>query len=286
MKKIFLSILAISLFGCEQNDHDLRKTFSDFEMVTFVNTQEVNAFFEDGGLAEIPVGLSKPLSEDLTVSIAVTDGTAINGVHYSFESTSIVIPAGESSGSFKLMVVNDEEINESREFEIVLSSNNPAVQLGLSSSVGSTAKTIVLANDDCTTNFRVFIGSVSVEDFGFETTPGVTFFNPRRDCNIVRIDNNLPALGGATNTIFDIELIPDFEEATTGTAVVARTLVRARANAAGNLDAFYQASGFYDEDTKTITLDYEVVAVDNVTGNSPGNFYDGQNIITVVSSGL
>lgn len=179
-------------------------------------------------------------------------------------------------------IVNDDDGNESRVFKIEITSTTPAVNFGLGGNEATFKKTVVIVNDDCPTKYSFWFGAISVEDAGFATTQGVGSATPAGTCDILRVNNDLPAIGSATNTIYDIILVPDFEGASTGTATVETTISRTAAQThptLGVLDAVYTATGFYDEDTKQIILDYTVGAR-NANGNIVGSFYSGTNIIT------
>ncbi|WP_298148283.1 Calx-beta domain-containing protein [Flavobacterium sp.] len=281
MKKVIIPFLVGGLFAlssCEQDNHDLFKTYGETDVLTFVNTTEVISFTENVGQVRIPVALSVAQAQDVVVSLNVVDDTAVTGTNFTFQNLSITIPAGEFTGEFVLNVVDDVDFNEARRFKATLATTAPNVSVGFEAALGTFEKTFLIANDDCPTNFDLWFGPVDVEDVGFGSTPGVGGLNANGDCDTIRIENNLPGVPSPTNEVYEIVLVPDFPGATTGTATVAATV--SRVNASGALDAVYEASGTYDEATKTITLDYVLAAV-NDAGATVGNFYTGTNVITV-----
>ncbi len=281
MKKVLFLAVGLLAISCEQNDHDLFKTFDDYTYVGFTNGNAVVSTAENSGTYEIPVLISAAQDQDVVVTLTTTDGTAVAGQHFSLASSTVTIPAGQYGGTFVLNLIDDEDFNESRTFEIGLSTNVPNLRIGLDGATGTFEKTVLIVNDDCPTNFNIWFGSILVEDVGFGNTPGVGSANASGTCDVLVVDNNMPGIGSATNTIYEVVLVPDFDGATTGTATVANTTARTGiANAQfGPLSAVYEASGFYDEDSATITLEYVLKAV-NAGGSTVGNFYTGTNVIT------
>lgn len=281
MKKIFFLAVGLFAISCEQNDHDLFKTFDDYTYVGFTNGNAAVSTAEDSGTFEIPVLISAAQDQDVVVTLTTTDGTAVAGQHFSLVSSTVTIPAGQYGASFVVNIVDDEDLNESRTFEIGLTANVAGIRVGLDGSIGTSEKTVLIVNDDCPTNYNIWFGAILVEDVGFGDTPGVGSANASGTCDILVVDNNMSGFTAVTNTIHEVVLVPDFDGATTGTAAVADTTVRTNiANAQfGPLSAVYEASGFYDEDSATITLEYVLKAV-NAGGSTVGNFYTGTNVIT------
>ena len=272
-------ICGFLLTSCSDEDN-LNKSFSDFNFVAFNSASSVLTVQEDEGTFSIDVTLSAPVATDTQLSIVSTDDTAIGGVHYSFTNETITIPAGAYSGSFQLLLVDDDAFNESRIFNIELSLTSATIQKGLLGNTATFSKTIVIVNDDCPTNYNVWFGALTVEDVGFDTTPGTGSATPNGTCDLLRVLNDMPAIGGNTTGVYDIALVPFVEGGTSGTATVEETVARTGiANAAnGPLDAIYSATGFYDEASKTITLNY-TLAARNGAGAIIGNFYTGTNVI-------
>lgn len=290
MKKIFkyLMVLSISsaLFvSCDDDIQDTTfKTFDDFAFVSLKGNDATLTVQEDAGSVSIPVTLSTALSTDTQVSLQVTDSTAVSGADFSFANTTITIPAGSTEGNFVLNVVNDDEFNESKVFSIELRTNDANVAAGLSGNLATFKKTVVIVNDDCPTRYNLWFGALSIEDVGYGSTPGSGSATPSGTCDVLRVVNDLPAIGGATaNLNYDIRLIPFSEGDTQGEAIVDRVLARAAAQThatLGVLDAVYEANGFYDETTREITLEYTVLAR-NSAGTIVGTFYTGTNIVRV-----
>jgi hypothetical protein len=277
--KLFLSFIFFSLvfISCEEEDN-LLKTFNQYTFVSFLNTEATISVLENAPVVSIPVYLSEPQSSDVTVSIVVTDDTALSGVHYSFVATTITIPAGEYNGEFVLNVVNDGSFNESRKFNVALSTSAANLTLGLTGDVGSFDKDIIIVNDDCPTQYAYWFGALSIEDVGYGSTPGSGAANINGDCDKLIVNNNLPGVPAQTNTIYELVLTPSNPSGSQGTVVVNETVSRTGLSG-GTITAVYTASGTYDTATGEIILDYSLDAKNNASGAIVGNYYTGTNII-------
>jgi hypothetical protein len=72
---------------------------------------------EDNGLVTVNLSLSSPSVNDVTVPLNLS-GTAVQGTDYSISPTTVVIPAGATSGSFHITPIDDTQF-ESTESVIV-----------------------------------------------------------------------------------------------------------------------------------------------------------------------
>ncbi len=281
MKKLFfkfsLLLVCAAFWSCEEDK--VTYSGSDFVMFQDAATSAISVAENDGTIL-LPVLLTNPMSEDVTVSFTVTDGTAVLGTDFSIVGggNSVTIPAGQTSANIAISLVDDDDFNELRTFTIALTGASvSSLSVGIAD-LGSKSKTVSIANDDCPTKFTLFFGAISVEDVGYGSTPGTGSSTPAGACDILRVVNDLPGIGGANdNKVYDVILTPDYDGASTGTAEVLPTLVRP--NASGSYNAVYSATGTYNEETKTITLYYSLDAV-TASGTVGGNFWDGTNVIT------
>lgn len=281
MKNYLFIFLLSSIFLVSCSDEEnLNKSFTDFNFVAFNNESALLTVQEDAGVFDLDISLSSALSTDIQISIVTTDDTALSGVNYSFESETITIPAGAFGGTFKLQVIDDDDFNEGRGFDIELSLSVPNLVKGLAGNSATFAKSVLIVNDDCPTNYNIWFGALSVEDVGFGPTPGTGSATPNGTCDLLRVTNNLPGIGASTNNVYDVVLVPFVEGGTSGTASVEETVARTGiANATfGPLDAVYSATGAYNEATQTITLNYQLDARDG-TGAIVGQFWTGTNVI-------
>ena len=277
LKILFSFILISLLFSCEEEDN-LLKTFNQYTFISFLETSSTLNVLENTSVVSIPVYVSEPQSSDITVTIVPTNGTAESGVHYSFVATTITIPAGEYEGEFLLNIVNDGSFNDSRKFNIELSTSATNLTLGLSGEIGSYKKEVVIVNDDCPTQYAYWFGSLSIEDVGYGSTPGSGSANINGDCDKLIITNNLPGAPGATNSIYELILTPSNPSGSQGTVVVNETPTRTGISN-GTVTAVYTGSGTYDTATGEITIDYSLDFKSNATGAILQNWYTGTNVI-------
>ena len=259
-------------------EDNLLKTFNQYTFISFLETSTTLNVLENTSVVSIPVYVSEPQSSDITVTIVPTNGSAESGVHYSFVATTITIPAGEYEGEFLLNIVNDGSLNDSRKFNIELSTSATNLTLGLSGEIGSYKKEVVIVNDDCPTQYAYWFGSLSIEDVGYGSTPGSGSANSNGDCDKLIVNNNLPGIGSATNTIYELVLTPTNPSGSQGTVVVNETPSRTGLEE-GTVTAVYSATGTYDTATGEIFLDYSLDAQSNATGDILGNYYTGTNVI-------
>ncbi len=273
--RIGLLALTIGLVSCEED----RRIYNGGDFVTFADgSLETLSVFENSGTIDVPVYISVPRNEDVTVTLSSTNGTAVSGTDFEIATTTVVIPANEDHAIARLTLVDNEDFGETKSFTLsIASASAPDVNLGLSGDIGSYQKTINIINDDCPSNYNLWVGDLDVEDVGYGITPGTGAVTPSGACDILRVDNNLGGVPSIVDGVtFDLLFTPDFEGATTGTVEVKPTYTRM----SGANFVTYSALGVYDEDTLTITLDYSVDARSgSATGPVLGNFWTGTNVI-------
>ena len=99
------------------------------------------------GTVNIPVVLSEPYTEDVTISYAVTGGLAQgNGVDYTLNGQTLTIPTGQIKGYIPLIIIDDNVYKGTRNVIISLSSPVNA-ELGAKSTFGYS----ILDNEIATT---------------------------------------------------------------------------------------------------------------------------------------
>ncbi len=101
--------------GTENGTQSVTATIVDDESVPSVTLALAGSTLaENGGLAAVRATLSSPSTQNVTVTLGFS-GTATNNVDYSASSNTIVILAGQTSGSITLTGINDvtSEGNES-----------------------------------------------------------------------------------------------------------------------------------------------------------------------------
>ncbi len=88
-------------------------------------------------VANVTVQLTAATTVDVTVDVAVTGGTATSGSDYTFTSPqTITIPAGQTSASFDITIINDNDVEPAETIVLGLSNATNAI-------IGSTATTTV-----------------------------------------------------------------------------------------------------------------------------------------------
>ncbi|WP_396140384.1 hypothetical protein [Flavobacterium sp.] len=279
MKKIVLFIvLSFIAFSCDKDKVE-ENTYSGGSFVSFEKISSTSLSVpEDGGAYNLKVTISKEQSSDVNVAlniVVLTEG----GVNYEIVSNQVTIPAGQLSGNLTITPVNDDLNTPSTVIKVSISSVNPGIIIGLSE-VGSYEKTITLVNDDCPTQYGYWFGSLSIEDVGYGSTPGSGSANINGDCDKLIVDNNLPGIGSATNTIYELIFTPTNPSGSQGTVVVNETPSRTGLSASGvAVTAVYSAFGTYDTSTGEIIIDYSLDAKSDATGAILGTYYTGTNVI-------
>ncbi len=125
---------------------------------------------ENGGLATVRAFLSNPSTQDFTVNLAFS-GTA-GGADYSASGTSIVITAGNTSGSITLTGINDFTFEGSE--SIVIDVSNVAG--GIENGVQQVTATIV--DDDTAPSVTLSVSPSSLAENGGLATVRAFLSNP------------------------------------------------------------------------------------------------------------
>jgi len=208
-----LALLAISTVAFVSCDEDT-VTYGGQNFVSFdkVASTRYNAF-ENIGIAEIPVNIAFPKSNDVVVNFKVDKSTGTEGIDYTVLTPgSITIPAGATTGYIKIQITNNDILNDSKSLEITLTGiSDSSVALGLVDK-GSIFKKFLIVNDDCTTNFLPFVAQYNVIN-GDDVVVGTASadVNENGDCNVLRLTGLLEDVAGTgtdEGTYIDITLVP------------------------------------------------------------------------------
>lgn len=122
MKRYISYILMLCLFpifwgACDDSDV---KEVAGGKITAAFGTLHLKAF-ENVTPLLVPVVLSQPAVNDMKVNVEVkSEAGAIEEVHYSFLSKSIVIAKGSSVGYFEVNLMDDLEVNPDRDFYVEL----------------------------------------------------------------------------------------------------------------------------------------------------------------------
>lgn len=257
---------------------------SEFVMLQDASFRTINVT-EASGTIEIPVLLTNPRSNDVTVQYTITSTATANtdeavaGTHYNVVNPTLTIPAGETSAVLKIQVVDDEDFNKPRVLELTLSgTSDTGLEVGLGGDEGSFHKTITIGNDDfdCPTDFNFWLGPLSIEDVGYPSTSGNG--SAGVNCDVLTVEGNLPGDSSAGNRTFLIEFTAFGSDSSAGSVIVQPTFVRNVASGGTTYEGKYEGEGTYDTSTGEIVIEYEFAAYLN--GVKQGYFWNGTTIIT------
>lgn len=284
MSLTFCSLLILS--SCESDD-SLYKSYSGENFISFKSNKVATlSISEDAGSFSIPVYISSPLDVDLTVELEYIENTATYGEHFTFDSTTVIIPAGQSETTFLLNLIDDDEFNESREFLMNIKSvSNSSITIGMSGNQASYSQKVIIANNDCPTKFNQWAGSISVNYWDtdpYETTlSGEGVLSGVCDVLILRVPNltGYPTSSGV-NDDYELTFIPYNEEGSIGEIQMENKLISTEAHS--TFDLYYRLdSGTFNADTGVIFLEFTAIAIHKETGQYGGYFWSGTNTITV-----
>jgi hypothetical protein len=267
MKTRILSVftLATLLFVSCSKDGPEAFLYKGDDFVSFENITSTSiAVSEDQEEAKITVKLSRVQPVDVAVTITIEE-IQVN-VGYSIPNSNVIIPAGETEGSFIINPIDDDVNTPSTILRATITATTPALKIGLRE-VGSYSKTITIVNDDCPTKFNLWFGAVNVVDVGYATINGTGSGNAGGDCDILRVTtaNNLVGwTSGAFSSVpHDFTFLPDFPNSTTGLVEIPSTEIgQANFNFPGGAGpgvVLYTITyGEYNETTKVLEADYQV----------------------------
>lgn len=122
MKRYIKRILIIScMFAFFSACDDSDSTPENNEAVSISLGCPVLKTMENITPLQIPVVLTKPAPQDITVEIAVkSELGAKENIHFSFYSKKITLPKGSTAGFFEVRLTDDRETNPDRIFEVEL----------------------------------------------------------------------------------------------------------------------------------------------------------------------
>lgn len=279
MKKIILSLFVLSSFVFTSCDHDTGDVkFNGDSLLHFPGESQSIAFVlttDESKVFDVPFGVVKRVSGTHTVSLVVDaeNSDAVQGVDYEIVNNSVQLTDGDILSNFEIRVFGAPITEEGKIVRFKLQSET------LPTAIFRDTYTLIL-KEECSTNFTLWFGNLNIEDVGYGITPGSGAGTPTGACNTVVINNNLPGMPAPTNTRFEVILEPSSPGATSGTATVEETVSRTGLAVSGQpVNAVYVATGTYDETTKTITLNYQVLAKSTANGQILGMYWDGTNVI-------
>ena len=118
---------------------------------TFVFGSDTYTVFENDGIVTITVSRNDGTTGDVTVDYATTDGTATAGADYATAMGTLAFADGETAKSIDITVIDNPDVNETRDFDVALSNPTGGAVLGTPS-----VTTVSILNED---------GTVAIYDF-------------------------------------------------------------------------------------------------------------------------
>lgn len=107
--------------------------------------------FENTGAVTITVSLSNPTAKEVRVNYATTDGSAKSGNDYTAANGQLVIPVGQTSASFSIVLLNDAQAETEETLSVTLNSPVNALLDAQSSA------TITIGDDDGSAGQRLHL---------------------------------------------------------------------------------------------------------------------------------
>ena len=103
-KIIFSAIVSLISFVCFTSCEEERTIYSGQQYIMFADTLSVIGVEDNGEYADIYISATKAMDKDQTLAVEVIEqeSSAIEGVHYTIESNTVVIKAGELSTSIRI----------------------------------------------------------------------------------------------------------------------------------------------------------------------------------------
>jgi len=225
--------------GTESGSQQVTATINDDENAPSVTLSLAGSpLAENGGVATVTATLSNPSAQDVTVNLSFNGTT--NGSDYNISSTSIVITAGNTSGSMTITAVNDltDEPNETVIVDISTVTN------GTENGVQQVVATI--NDDDPAPSVTLQVSPATLSENGGVSIVRATLSNPSAD----DVTISLGFTGTATN-------LSDYSRSATQIVILA-----------GNTSGSITLTGVNDttfEGSETVTVD--VTGVTNGTEN-------------------
>ena len=103
-KIIFSAIVSLISFVCFTSCEEERTVYSGQQYIMFADTLSVIGVEDNGEYADIYISATKAMDKDQTLAVEVIEqeSSAIEGVHYTIESNTVLIKAGELSTSIRI----------------------------------------------------------------------------------------------------------------------------------------------------------------------------------------
>ena len=126
-------------------------TIVNDERLAYVSFDQTNIkFYESEGKVSIPVSVSGDPNEDVVIQFAVkAGGSAIEGTHFNLPGKTLTLPKGTKKSGIQLELINDNEVNPDRTFQLEILSVTGALKADK-----DTLCNITILNEDMTAEQR------------------------------------------------------------------------------------------------------------------------------------
>ncbi len=176
--------------GTESGTQQVTATISDDENAPSVTLSLTgSSLAENGGVATVTATLSNPSTQDVTVTLGVI-GTALSSTDYSASSTSIVIAAGQTSGSITLMGLDDITFEGSESIVVDIT----GVTNGTES--GTQQVTATISDDESAPSVTLSLTGSPLAENGGVATVTATLSNPSTQDVTITLGFNGAGLSG------------------------------------------------------------------------------------------
>lgn len=177
---------------------------------------------EGDGTIDFEVSLSNIASQDITVTVNTTDGTADGTDFTALTDATVTIPAGQSSATASVILNDDDLVEATENFTITISdpqlngASNADVTLGNATATGSiedndeteiSIADVTLAEEDGTATFTVSLTQTASQDITIviNTSPGTAGNSDFEEVDDLTV--TIPA--GQTSATFDVTITND-----------------------------------------------------------------------------
>ena len=201
--------------GATLADNQGSGTITDDDPAPGLSITDASAL-EGGGAVVFTVSLSAASGHDVSVDYATTDGTAASPGDYTAVTGTLTIPAGTTSGTISVLLVDDAIDENDETFTVILSN---AVNATLNGALGTgtitdddATPTISIADasaleSDGVLSFTVSLSAASSQDVavGYATTDGTA----TAPADYIAASGTLTIPAGSTSVAFEVTIIDD-----------------------------------------------------------------------------
>ncbi|MBW8311871.1 MAG: autotransporter domain-containing protein [Rhizobium sp.] len=170
-ESVVVDILSVSN-GLPNGAQQVTATVVDDDLSLVTLAAVPNLITEGDAAGRIVATLSAPLAQPVTVTLAVTGGTASSPADYSLSSTSLVIPASSLSAFVDLAVVDDATTEPDETVQVEIASVVNAIESG------AQVATVTLRDNDNAPVATLSITPASLAENGGTATLTATLSNP------------------------------------------------------------------------------------------------------------